>query len=119
MFTLPKKDILTDWIELDEKTKIKVDYPQGKQIHDLQDLSIAVASDPTKFVAYMRMYLKYTIKDWKYLLNVGGEEIECKVIGNELADSVWYTLTSDPTIVTELYTRIEEQLRWVDKDKKK
>lgn len=114
--SLPKRHIDSDWLTINDK-RIKVDYPKGKQIHKLQDLQLKMIGNGDKleysvFVEYARTYLKYTIKDWE------GFSLPCKLVNDELEDSLWYDLTSDIERTQFLFEKIEEVLRWNDVEKK-
>lgn len=121
MYNLPKRKTLTEWIDVGDGGKLKVDYPKAQQIHKLQDIMADASStmSVSDMFEYARWYLKFVIKDWKNFLCVDGEEVECKLHNNELSDDVWFTLTSDANITLEIYNTIENELRWIDIDKKK
>jgi len=115
--TLPKRDTITDWVDLEDGKKLKVDYPKGKQVHILQDLSVAVTDldgnyNYSNFLKYSRMFLKFTIKDWD------GFSVPCKLHKNELDDDLWYDITEDIATTQYLYSKIEEVVRWNEYEKK-
>ena len=123
IINLPKRNG-SDWLEMEDGAKIKIDYPTGKQVHHLQDLMTKSLSDESGMNDFVRYYIKYTVKDWSKFMFVGASEkdaveVECKLDGNELEEELWYDLTSKPDDILELYTKIEAELGWTDKDKKK
>lgn len=117
MISLPKKELKSDWIDIpDSKQRLKIDYPTGSQHHELQELSMAAYGedkvDHGRFLIYARKYLKYTIKGWE------GVETECKIVRDELEDSLWYGLTSDIVTTQSLYLLISKHLEWNVAEKK-
>ena len=124
MFVLPKRKTLTEWIEIQKGVKIKVDYPKGDQIHELQNIMADSKGSTSGMYNYARLYLKYTLKDWQGLLSATNEKdevvaVECKLNGNQLDDDLWYSLTTDHTGTITLFNLVDEELRWVNQDKKK
>jgi len=124
MLKLPKRKTLTEWIKISDESKIKVDYPKGQQIHELQNIMADGEGKNSSFYDYARLYLKYTVKDWDNLISMEDEKgkdvpVKCELKDNELTDDVWYLLTSDGEITITLFNKIDDELRWVNKDKKK
>ncbi len=117
LIKLPKREAVNDWIEIENGQSIKIDYPSGRQIHHLQDLAYDCMTedgiDQTKFIDYCRYYIKYTIKNWK-----GDDLPPCILVKNALADDLWFGVTSEMADVKRLYVKIDESLKWDDREKK-
>ena len=108
MITLKKRTIKTDWLDIGEGQKVKIDYPTRGQIHILQDYLIR-----HDISNYARYYLKFVIKDWE------GFGEDCSLVNNELSNELWYLLTQDYNQFMSLFGLIEDELKWIDVDKKK
>jgi len=112
MITLAKKKSFSDWVKVDE-TELKIDYPTNKQEKILQEIMIDNSlSESVKQLKYARLYLKYTIKDWKL-------DEKCLVAKDELDDELWDALTADSVQTLTLFGAIFNELQFNEKDKKK
>jgi hypothetical protein len=136
-------DLSDKWIDVDEKVGFKVDYLEPDQSYKLQvllkkgiDFKIEYDEDGLPIVAnmteeqkarfdaawdyYIKVYLKYVIKDWKGIKDAKGNEIKCVLVNNELEESLWKVLCSQPMLVLYLFVETStKKLRFIDTDKKK
>jgi len=136
-------DLSDKWIEVNDKTKFKVDYLTPDQSYKLQvllkkgiDFKIGYDADGLPLVQNMseeqlakfnaawdlftKTYLKYVIKGWSGILDASENEIKCRLINNELDDSLWAVLCNQSSLVLFLFTEaFTKVLRWGDNDKKK
>ena len=136
-------DLSDKWIEVNEKTKFKVDYLTPDQSYRLQVLmkkgiDFKVEYDETglplmeslteeqknKFDAawdlFMKTYLKFVIKNWSGVTDGQGKEVSCSLINNELEDKLWAILCNQKNLVLFLFVEaFTKVLRWNESDKKK
>ena len=112
MILLAKKKSKTNWIEIDN-IKLLIDYPTNNQEMLLQEILLDNLSEQIKQLRYARLYLRYTIKDWK------GIEADCLIINNELEKDLWESLVSDSMQALTIFGKVYEQLTVTENDKKK
>lgn len=115
MITLAKKKSFSDWIEIDG-TKLKIDYPTQEQEMKLQEITLESSQDEKNMqLKYARLYIKYTVKDWKE------EDLgqKCLVVNDELEDDLWRALVVDATQSLTIFGKIFEELNFSESDKKK
>lgn len=123
--TIAKRKSFNDWIQIneDEDVKLKIDYPSREQsvklkeiLLDFSDIDDMKSRDMYKF---MREFIRYTIKDWKGIVDDDGEEIKCVLVKGALRDDLLYDLTSDMEQCISIYSKINEQIKFTEIDKKK
>ncbi|KAF0147596.1 MAG: hypothetical protein FD143_3046 [Ignavibacteria bacterium] len=107
-----------------EGAKFFVEYPNVQQKYELENIIFQDAIDTSKidlakWNRYVRHYLRYTIKNWQGVTTEDGTEIICKIVNNELEDSLWQGLCKFDELTYLLFTKIQEVLRWTGNDKKK
>ena len=118
------------WVEPEgwEDVKFKVDYPTQDQKYILESImqESTVLDNEGKPESYKmaewnkftRHYLRFTVKDWKGITS-NGKEIKCKLVNNELEESLWNGITADDGLAGLLYDAINKALKWDATDKKK
>jgi hypothetical protein len=68
---------------------------------------------------FSQYFLKFIIKDWKNVNDENGEPIKCKLVNNELEESLWWALVGDVKKVMELFLICWKELEFTENDKKK
>ena len=112
--TLKKKGISTNWVKLEEDQALKVDYPTLSQSERLEEVLLDdTIDDKKRMLKYQRLFLKFTIKDWK------GLDDKCELIENELASELWEDVVSNFTQVSFLFEKVNKVLEWNNFDGKK
>jgi len=112
--TLKKKRSKTDWIKLDDGQKLLIDYPTLEQSQGLETILMDdTLDDKRKMLEYQRLFLRYTIKDWK------GLPEKCELVNNELRKDLWEDLVRSFTQTINLFTLINSELEWTVNDSKK
>ena len=145
----------TNWIDIDEEVKFKIDYLTDAQEDKLDELIfemnyimtlpedynnlekeektkelIKIINDLTpeqkaRFDVinkkYYRYYLKFTIKDWKGIKDGDGNEVNCKVINDELDTRLWQGLIKNLSLndMITIAQKIQKELEFTEVDKKK
>jgi len=108
------------WIPIFEDFEVLVDYPTLDQQHKLDIIQYEEgAASLANTIQSSRYYLKYTIKGWRGLTNLDGEEIQCEIVDNELKNEIWDSFIKLEDLAALTYTKIHERLRWNELDKKK
>ena len=112
--TLKKKKSKSDWVKVSDTQALKVDYPTLEQAQLLEDILLDEdINDKKRMLKYQRYFLKFSIKDWKGLVD------KCELIDNELELSLWQSLTLSFTQTTALFDLVNKELEWTEFDKKK
>jgi len=118
---LSLKKSFNNWIKVGiEGEEFLIDYPSIEQDQKLQ--SIKFSDEYTgndKPLKYFQYFLKFVIKDWKGIVDENGKPIKCKIVNNELDESLWWALVSDESLSMELFTICNKELEFTDNDKKK
>lgn len=68
-----------------------------------------------------RLYIKYTIKDWKNINDENGEPVKCKLVNNALEENLFNSFIRDMSLLELLtfFNAIKPQIEFTDTDKKK
>lgn len=136
-------DLSDKWIDVNEKIRFKVDYLEPDQSYKLQvllkkgiDFKMEYDDDGLPIVAnmteeqrarfdaawdyYIKVYLKYVIKDWEGIKDAKGNEIKCVLVNNELEEKLWKVLCNQTALLFYLFVEAStKKLRFTDTDKKK
>lgn len=114
LLSLKKKDIGSNWVKLEGTQALKVDYPTLAQTEQLEEVLLDdTLDDKKRMLKYQRLFIKFTIKDWKGLPD------KCKVVDNELDSALWEDVVSNFSQVSYLFTEINKVLEWNEFDRKK
>ncbi len=112
--TLKKKISKTDWVNLDEGQKLKLDYPTLEQAQELEEILLKEeVAENKRMMEYQRLFIRFTIKDFD------GLGIQCKLVDNQLEKEIWENLVLAFTQTTQLYELINKELEWTTNDRKK
>ena len=68
-----------------------------------------------------RLYMKYTIKDWKNINDEKGEAVKCKVMNGAIEDDLFNSFVSNFNFLQLLtfFNMIKPEVEFTDTDKKK
>lgn len=68
-----------------------------------------------------RLYIKYTIKDWKNINNENGEPVKCKIVKNEIEDNLFEKFIKGFGFLELLtfFNHIKPKVEFTETDKKK
>jgi len=116
---------ISEWLELADGVKLKIDYPNYEQDLVLGALFVAVQQNEDEKQSelshkYYSNLIKFCVKDWEGITNaVTGEEIKCELKGNELSPDLMKILVSMPFVVFYWGNMIFEQISLKEVDKKK
>lgn len=94
----------------------------GRYLSQLEKLPIeSKAKIETLGKKVCRLYIKYTIKDWKNINNENGEPVKCKLVNNALEDSIFNSFVKDMSFMELLtfFNSIKPEVEFTDTDKKK
>lgn len=118
---LSLKKSFNNWVKVGtEGEEFLIDYPSIEQDQKLQ--SIKFSDEYTgndKPLKYFQYFLKFVIKDWKGIVDENGNPLKCKLVNNELEESLWWALVSDESLAMELFTICNKELEFTENDKKK
>ena len=116
---------ISEWLELADGVKLKIDYPNYEQDLILGALFVAVQQNKDEKQSelshkYYSNLIKFCVKDWEGITNAAtGEEIKCELKGNELHPDLMKILVSMPFVVFYWGNMIFEQISLKEVDKKK
>jgi len=91
-------------------------------VEEIGDLSIENKSKAKRITKqYCRLYIKYTIKDWKNINDESGEPVKCKVVNDMLDETLFDSLVKNMTFLQLLtfLNKIKPEVEFTDSDKKK
>lgn len=117
MIRLELKKSFNGWADMGDGVDFRLDYPTIEQEQKLQD--ILLKNDPGASFKYTQNYIRYTVKDWKGLVDSEGNSIPCVVKNGELEKEIWWALVKDPNQASEIYVKIHSELEFNATDKKK
>jgi hypothetical protein len=118
---LAVKKSFSNWIKVGkEGEEFLIDYPSVEQEQELQSIKFSDSySGADRGLKFAQFYLKYVIKDWKNVNDENGKAIKCKIVNNELEESLWWALVGDENMAMELFTICWQELEFTENDKKK
>lgn len=118
-------DDKNSWVDIENNFKVKVDYCNVKQYIKLEQILqnyLEFEGDKEKkdeiFFEYAAYFIKYHIKDWQGVTD-GKNEIKCRLVNDELEDSLWKAIITNPSIFSKLFTAIHTKIKFEGRDKKK
>jgi len=132
------KESKTGWVKVSDSISVLVGYPTIEQDEELKKILYEVGfitndqnvddltpKDKSDLMSlnekYYKLYLKYTIKDWKGVNFSGGDEAVFKLTKNEMDDGLWQKLCRALVLsdIYELVKLIKKEIDFNDSDKKK
>ena len=129
---LATKNTYDGWLEFDNGIKLKIDYPtlpQKDKLNSLllKGLDINAKKFETKETTnqeFMRMYIKFTVKDWEGMKDGNGNVYKCETVkdefgGTELKEDLWFMLCDDIIQTRVIFNRIAIELENDEMTKKK
>lgn len=129
---LATKNTFDGWISFDNGIRLKIDYPTLPQKNKLNSILLSgmdfgkAKSDikETTNQEFMRLYVKFTVKDWEGLKDDLGHDFKCAVQkdefgGSELQDNLWYMLCDDIIQTRVIFNKIAGELEADELTKKK
>lgn len=68
-----------------------------------------------------RLYIKYSIKDWKNINDENGNPVKCKIVNNAIEDELFNNFIKDMSFLELLtfFNAIKPKVEFTDTDKKK
>jgi hypothetical protein len=118
---LALKKSFSNWVKVGEEgEEFLIDYPSIEQEQELQSIKFSDKySGADRGLKFSQYYLKFVIKDWKNVNDEDGKPIKCKLVSNELEESLWWALANDENMSMELFTICWKELEFTENDKKK
>lgn len=121
---LATKNTYDGWITFEDGSKFKIDYPTLPQKAKLNSLLLklsGVDKSDSKIVTqeYMRLYIKFTIKDWEIKDSPKCVLIKDDNSGSELSDNLWFMLCDSIPQTVILFNKISTELEADEETKKK
>ena len=118
---LALKKSFNNWVKVGvEGEEFLIDYPSIEQDQKLQSIKFSDEfSGNDKPLKYFQYFLKFVIKDWKGIVDENGKPLKCKIVNNELEESIWWALVGDEGLAMELFTICNKELEFTENDKKK
>jgi len=122
MIKLNLKKSISRWIQMGEGVKFLISYPSIEHEQYLQELLIEILNEkrgkseefiPPAQLKYAQYTVKYSVKDWQ------GLDEKCILVNNELENSLWWALVSDPIQAVRIFTLIQPEVEVTQEDKKK
>jgi len=116
---LATKNTYDGWIDFEDGSRLKIDYPTLEQKAKLNSLllklnSVGPEMKQSTTVDYMRLYIKYTVKDWEIK-----EAPKCLLNKGEMKDELWLMLCDSTEQTAVIFNKIIEQLDADEETKKK
>jgi hypothetical protein len=139
----------TRWVDIDEESQFLIDYPTIEQAEDMKELQYQMAliddsllqaidqearekimnnlsgkQKAQMLILSERLYkrtIKYCVKGWKGVGDTEGNDVECKIINNEMEDRLFEGLIRELSLdnLAHIYTCINEETELTETDKKK
>ena len=134
------KESKTGWIKVTDEISILVGYYNMQQEEKLRQILYEVGSMPEfelkdleKFTPenkarlmtlnerYFKLFIKFTIKDWKGVKNSKGEDVPFVLQKDEMETELWESLCRSMSLkdIYELHKMIKKEIEFTETDKKK
>ena len=134
------KESKTGWVKVSDEISILVDYLTIEQESKLKQILYEVGFMPdldlnntdslnpenkaklmTLNEKYYKLFIKYTIKDWQGVRNSNGQDVEFRLVKNEMDSGLWESLCRSLTVTNlyELVSIIKKEIEFTEADKKK
>ena len=134
------KESKTGWIKVTDEISVLVGYYNMQQEEKLKQILYEVGSMPEfelkdleKFTPenkarlmtlnerYFKLFIKFTIKDWKGVKNSKGEEVPFVLLKDEMETGLWESLCRSMSLkdIYELHKMIKKEIEFTETDKKK
>jgi hypothetical protein len=127
MIKLELKHSKSKWVKIgvnnnNEPIEFELDYPTIQQEAKLQQLLLRDSEKQDsnyKILEYQRYLIKCSVKNWKGIIDSEGNNIDCKLINNELEDELWWALVKDIQQTIDIGSKINSEIEFTNSDKKK
>ena len=134
------KESKTGWIKVSDEISVLVGYYNMQQEEKLKQILYEVGAMPDfelkdldKFTPenkaklmtlnerYFKLFIKYTIKDWKGVKTSVGEEVPFVLEKDEMETGLWQRLCQSMALkdIYELVKLIKKEIEFTEADKKK
>lgn len=134
------KESKTGWIKVSEGISVLVGYYNMQQEEKLKQILYEVGAMPDfelkdldKFTPenkaklmtlnerYFKLFIKYTIKDWKGVKTSAGEDVPFELVNDEMESGLWQRLCQSMALkdIYELVKLIKKEIEFTESDKKK
>ena len=137
------------WVDIDGDSQFEIDYPTIEQAEDMKEIQYQIAlideslltavdqkgreeilssfrpeQKAKMLILSERLYkktIKYCVKGWKGVNDDSGEEVECKILNNEMEDKLFESLIRDLSLdnLAHIYACINNETELTETDKKK
>ena len=91
----------------------------------IQEIQLIPVEDKSKVATLTkkvcRLYMKYSIKDWKNINDEKGEPVKCKIVNNEIDGDLFNSFVGNMDFLQLLtfFNKIKPEIEFNDTDKKK
>lgn len=125
------------WVDIDGIVKFKVDYMTQAQDEDIKELTYELGflaekglenlspSEQAKFMTIsekmFKRTIKYCVKDWQGIEDVGKNPVKCIIKNNEIENKLFESLIRNLSYedLKHIYECIVRQTEFTEEDKKK
>lgn len=124
--TLATKNTFDGWIDFEDGSRLKIDYPTLPQKAKLNSflLKMSGTEKENRSVVsqdYMRWYIKFTVKEWDLKMK---DAPKCQTVkddnnGTELRDDLWFMLCDSIPQTAVIFNKITNELEADETTKKK
>jgi len=127
MIKLQLKHNESKWVSIGtnpkgEPIEFEITYPTIEQEAQLQKLLLRDSEKEDsnyKLLEFQRYLIKCSVKNWKGIIDSEGNNIDCKLINNELEDELWWALVKDIQQTIDIGSKINSEIEFTIADKKK
>ena len=122
--TLATKNTFDGWIDFEDGSKLKIDYPTLPQNAKINAILLRISGMPKDEARvltqeYMRLFIKYSVKDWE-IKNAPKCQLTRDDKGDtELRDDLWYMLCDSIPQTAVIINKISSELELDALTKKK
>ena len=107
---------------VDKKEDETSDEYASRYIEEIQLIPIEDKSKVATLTKKVcRLYMRYTIKDWKNINDESGGPVKCKVVNNVMDEDLFNSFIKDMSFMQLLtfFNKIKPEIEFTDSDKKK
>jgi len=107
---------------VDKKEDETSDEYASRYIEEIQLIPIEDKSKVATLTKKVcRLYMRYTIKDWKNINDESGVPVKCKVVNNVMDEDLFNSFIKDMSFMQLLtfFNKIKPEIEFTDSDKKK
>lgn len=134
------KQSKSGWLKVSDQIEVLVGYYNMQQEEKLKQILYEVGAMPDfeskdleKFTPenkarlmmlnerYFKLFIKYTIKDWKGVKTSAGEDVPFVLVSDEMQTELWEKLCRSMALkdIYELVKLIKKEIEFTESDKKK